>query len=71
MNQADIFLAIAGERKRQDLIHPAWYGDNHGLAVLVEEVGEIAKALYEQDKSEMVKEIIQVAAVCVRWLENI
>lgn len=39
------------------------------LSVLIEEVGEIGKAL--QGEGSLEDEIIQVAAVCVKWLENI
>ncbi len=39
------------------------------LPVLMEEVGEVAKAINERDKAELKKELIQTAAVCVAWLE--
>jgi NTP pyrophosphatase (non-canonical NTP hydrolase) len=87
IKREDVLHAIQLERKRQDALHPLWKGDDHGLAVLVEEVGEVAKALYElrnlpievddveleyksKRESELMDELIQVAAVCVRWLEN-
>lgn len=70
MSRDEIFHKIEMERDRQDTLHPEWHGDTHGLVVLAEEFGEIAKALYENDKQELKDEIIQVAAVCVRWLEN-
>ena len=48
------------------------------LAVLLEEVGEVARALLEKgdaanDKHgvELRKELVQVAAVCVAWVEAI
>jgi len=44
--------------------------DAAALAVLVEEVGEVAKAVQELDADGMRREIAQVAAVCVRWLEG-
>lgn len=37
------------------------------LAVLVEELGEIGRAL--QGEGDLDEELIQLAAVCVRWLE--
>jgi NTP pyrophosphatase (non-canonical NTP hydrolase) len=41
------------------------------LAVLTEEVGEVAKELLESDgnKVNLRMELIQVAAVAVRWIE--
>lgn len=43
------------------------------LAALVEEVGEVGRALtYDQDHSEgLVKELIQVASVALTWVESI
>jgi NTP pyrophosphatase (non-canonical NTP hydrolase) len=38
------------------------------LAVLIEEVGEVGKAL--QGDGDLKEELIQVASVVVRWLEN-
>jgi NTP pyrophosphatase (non-canonical NTP hydrolase) len=37
------------------------------LAVLVEEIGEIGRAL--QGEGDLSEELIHVAAVCIRWLE--
>ena len=39
------------------------------LTILVEEVGEVARAL--QGEGSLEDELVQVAAVCVRWLEAI
>lgn len=42
--------------------------NNHEiLAILVEEIGEIGKAL--QGEGDLTEELIQAAAVCIRWLE--
>lgn len=81
MTRDEIFELINQERARQDILHPRWLGDDHGLSVLVEEVGEVAKGLYEaknakDDESEsfwisnLESELIQVGAVIFRWLEN-
>lgn len=76
---------IEQERERQNKLHPlsslpnneqneeillmaAFIKNNEFLTVLVEEVGEVAKALLEGNNLE--EELIQVAAVCVRWLEE-
>lgn len=80
-----IIQEIHKERARQDKLHPDWFGNEHGLAVLMEEVGESAKGLYEMNvatqandqanyakwRKNLKEELIQVAAVCVRWSENI
>jgi NTP pyrophosphatase (non-canonical NTP hydrolase) len=88
-----IYDMISDERAYQDRLHPQWRGDDHGLAVLAEEFGEVARALYElnqhkgqktftgqelveheqkfeQLETELQSELIQVAAVCVRWIEE-
>jgi NTP pyrophosphatase (non-canonical NTP hydrolase) len=39
------------------------------LIILLEEVGEVAKALLEKDFLGIIHDITQVAAVCVAWLE--
>lgn len=70
MKRDEIHNLIDLERTRQDRIHPEWHGDNHGLVVLAEEFGEVAKALYEGDTQNLKEELVQVCAVCVRWLEN-
>ena len=39
------------------------------LAALVEEVGEVARALQEGDYENLAVELVQVAAVAVAWVE--
>ena len=68
----DIIELIKLERIRQD---KKWGSqrelpDRTWLTILVEEVGEIAKATLEHDEANLKEEIIQVVAVCVCWLEN-
>jgi NTP pyrophosphatase (non-canonical NTP hydrolase) len=66
-----VFQAILDERSHQDDVH-----DNAGistetwLAVLAEEQGEVAKAILEGDELGLNAELVQVAAVCVAWLES-
>jgi hypothetical protein len=85
IDRNDIFKEIVTERERQDELHPLKYVketndddvkvmshyllQNEMLAVLIEEVGEIGKAL--QGEGDLKEELIQTASVCVRWLENI
>lgn len=45
--------------------------DLERMAVLTEEVGEVAHALNEQDPDELRRELLQVAACAVAWLERI
>ena len=48
------------------------YSAGDRLAILMEEVGEVAHELtYDQsgDKDELVKELIQVAAMAASWVE--
>lgn len=56
------------ERVRQDYLHPNNKKDEY-LAIIIEEVGEVARAIQIRDKANLKEEIIQVAAVAVRWLE--
>ena len=85
IDRTDIFRAIEFERERQDQLHLIPWDKSSGdteidavanyinstemLAVLVEEVGEVARAL--QGESDLAEELTHVAAVCVRWLEHI
>jgi len=52
--------------------------DAEALAVLVEEVGEVARAVLEKQRlandkhgKDLRKELVQTAAVCVAWLEGL
>ena len=63
-----IMDAILQERKRQDGLHE-WNKKTNRLAILVEEVGEVAQAL--QGEGDLQEELMQLASVCVRWLEEL
>lgn len=63
-----IFDAILQERLRQDQLH-IWNKKTNKLAILVEEIGEIGAAL--QGDGDLEEELIQLAAVAVRWLESL
>jgi NTP pyrophosphatase (non-canonical NTP hydrolase) len=85
LNREEIFQAIEIERERQDRIHPMPQRKKHDdkdvdavanllmlnefLAVLIEEVGEVGSAL--QGDGNLKEELIQVASVCVRFLEEL
>lgn len=72
MNREQIFELIDKERTHQDM---KWGEQNHDsfvwMAILMEEVGEIANALIDSEKSyeDVLKETVQTAAVCVAFLE--
>jgi NTP pyrophosphatase (non-canonical NTP hydrolase) len=74
MTRKEIFQAIEKERARQDELHPVELTPLARLAVLMEEVGEVAEALQEGPApgtlEHLEEELIQVAATAVRWLEN-
>ena len=85
MERDYIFSLIDEERDRQDLLHTRPQrkkSDNEDieiianlidqtefLAVLVEETGEVARAL--QGEGSLKEELIHTASVCVRWLERL
>jgi len=62
---------VLSERYRQDELwgdqskHP----NERWLVILIEEVGEVARAMYDEDDGHIYEEIIQCAAVCMAWAE--
>lgn len=64
-------LFIYKELQRQEL---KWGEQNHSQAdwfvILGEEVGEVARAIFEKQTDNYREELIQVAAVCMAALEN-
>lgn len=74
---AAVLFAVAAERERQNLKWgrtPGVWPDDAGvkLAVLTEEVGEVARGLLERAAlSDLKGELVQVAAVAVAWAEAI
>lgn len=71
-HRARIYTLIEQERKRQ--LHQ-WGEQDHGpdrwLTILHEETGEVAKVINEERYSQLATELVQVAAVCVAWLERL
>ena len=68
--QARFLRNVAHERKQQD----AKWGQNivdvdRMIVVLLEEVGEVARAQLEDDRSNLCVELTQVAAVCSKLFE--
>jgi NTP pyrophosphatase (non-canonical NTP hydrolase) len=69
LNRKKIFEEIEKERDRQEKIHQIKnFDDRQYFTVLVEEIGEIAAAL--QGEGNLKEELIQAAAVCIRFLEK-
>jgi len=72
MSQFSVMIEIRQERNAQD---KKWGEQNHTdlywLGVLMEEVGEAAKALIEGKFAHARVELVQCAAVCVAWIECI
>jgi len=67
----DVMDEVRIERDRQD---KKWGEQNHDdlywLGILMEEVGEVAKAIIQHDHKEHIREeIIQTTAVAIAWLE--
>jgi hypothetical protein len=87
MDRHQIFCAIEEERFRQEKIHPLvklnikkddesqiienYFLSQEFLAVLGEEFGEVCRCLQGENETSLADELIQVASVCVRWLENL
>lgn len=71
----EILRQINTERERQDAkwgTDDAFGGSMHiAMTVLTEEVGEVARAIQADDIDNIEEELVQVAAVAVRWLEEI
>lgn len=65
-----IYREITAERERQDELHPGFpeLNDTRFL-ILAEEIGEVAKDSLESNHENLRKELIESAAVCVRWIE--
>jgi hypothetical protein len=81
---AEVLELVAAERDRQRVKWATPHGWGRGdcstldppddrvkLAVLAEEFGEVARALLEHDRDGLAAELVQVAAVCVAWLEAV
>lgn len=63
---------VREEAHRAQVMHGATYHSDHeAFAVLLEEVEEIKawvwKKRAERDRAAMVKELVQIAAVCTKW----
>jgi len=72
-----VLLDVALERERQNAkwgrVAGEWFVPNSDkLVVLVEEVGEVARAIHDGEPDEhLIEELVQCAAVCVAWVETL
>lgn len=65
-----IFEAISKERERQDSLYPGFSSNQEALMVLGAEVGEVFASIQKnRTRSNLEEELVQVATVCVKWLE--
>lgn len=63
----ELLAKIRLERERQNSTHQFPVFNSDRLGILGEEFGEVCKAVNEVSNLE--DELIQTAAVCIRWLE--
>lgn len=73
MDRYKIFELINQERDKQDAkwgALPRCLPDLLWIDILLEELGECAKAILKQDWNNLKVEIVQVAAVAIAWLED-
>lgn len=71
VRQNKILQRIVDERRRQDKKWGTKFSNSaeRWLAILAEEFGEAAMAVVDRQYDDLDKELIQVAAVCVKFLE--
>jgi NTP pyrophosphatase (non-canonical NTP hydrolase) len=69
--QHEVLNDVKRERMRQDAIHPQELSISDRFVVLGEEVGEVARAIQNNDPDNLYDELIQVAAESVRMAEQI
>lgn len=71
ISQNEVLQQIIQERERQDRKWGTKFSNSaeRWLAILAEEFGEVAMAVVERDYPQMKKELIETAAVCVKFLE--
>ena len=69
--RAKVLEEVLAERERQDLKwgDQTFNKDDHWTVILTEELGEVAREVYEKNEEDMYSEIIQCAAVCFAWAE--
>ena len=67
LTRAGVLEQVLAERESQG--DQTFNSDEHWTVILTEELGEVAREVYEKNESDMYIEIIQCAAVCFAWAE--
>lgn len=62
---------INAERDRQDKLHPQKLTLQMRFITIMEEAGEVAEAMQEEDMDSVYRELIDTAACCVRMAEEV
>lgn len=67
---------VAAEARRAQTMHGRdYHSDHEAFAVLLEEVEEVKAWVWrkrtERDRVAMVEELVQIAAVCAKWAEQL
>lgn len=73
MQRQDIFSRLSDHRDAMDLRHGDWSlnrQQNFAMTILSEEVGEVARAILENDRENLKDELFDVLQVCTAWLEG-
>jgi len=68
----DIIYAIIAEYERADRIHPNFKSTHEAYAVILEELDEFWDEVKKNkpDYKNMKKELIQIAAMCIKTIDN-
>jgi len=71
LTRAVVLEQVLAERESQDLKwgDQTFNSDDHWTVILTEELGEVAREVFENRETDMYNEIIQCAAVCFAWAE--
>ena len=71
LSRSNVLEQVLAERERQDSKwgEQTYNSDSHWTVILTEEIGEVAREVYEKNEQDMYTEIIQCAAVCFAWAE--
>ena len=75
MNKEQYDERVAAERERQEEKHQSFHElydkvPHDWFVILVEEIGEVSKAINEGNEENMIEELIQCAAVIKAWLTD-
>jgi len=70
-SRTKIINDINRERSRQDHLHPGKLPPAMRFITIMEESGEVAEALQDNNMKAVYRELIDVAASCVRMAEEV